>query len=225
MAVALSFGMIESAAIHRVEAYMPSIRSWLGTCTTESFDTLDAKLCAPWPTYTGFWNDVFVADKVEQQAREDRILQDLPNPLSDILLITRTQVAHVPFRIPEDQDRLNHDFFHDGVRFRCDASLKMEELLESGQVLFDCVALSVSPGKYDGRLLDAAIYLSNDNGQHVEEERKSCFGDSGGYCIKPLLNFLVVEKDNHYSRRIGLGHMYLKQWLSLGAEFETVILT
>ena len=59
----------------------------------------------------------------------------------------------------------------------------------------------------------------------MEEERKSCFGDSGGYCIKPLLNFLVVEKDNHYSRRIGLGHMYLKQWLSLGAEFETVILT
>ena len=180
-----------------------------------TFDELHTVLRSKWPAYPNFWIETFGREEILSNARKE-LAEVLDISLSAGMLVTSTQVAKINVT-GEDSSLLTllNEQEH-VIGYVVENNGQVRNLLQLGYKAFDCMALSVSN-------LSPFSPMFKTSSETLPE---NSFKDRDGNLLDPvpMVNIIVLRREKGYYLRIGIGKVYLKRWIELGAPFETVIL-
>ncbi|KAI9708106.1 MAG: hypothetical protein M1820_004310 [Bogoriella megaspora] len=203
LALAIAHGLIE---IYQNKESM----AWIEL----NFDDLHHAIDGKWPAYSDFWMEIFGQDESLDRAKQ-QLTQALGAPLTAGMLATRTQVAKVNIIDQKPSSLIPVGGNERAIGRVFDNSDQIRNLMRLGVPAFDCMALSIS---------DVSSWNILSGYGKVSPE--DSFTDRDGKTLKrvPVVNVLVLRRDKGCCFRIGIGQVYLKQWIDLGARFETIVL-
>ena len=182
-----------------------------------------------WGDHFDLWNGILetTRDDVPCAAGAARMFDTVPRDsrLRDGMLITRAQVAKLHIEPntkdsrgiahPQLEYTIRNDQGDDVGQHVYDQNNRLTAALRSKSA-FDFIALSVGRGNsYWGHTLQCVDALP---------EVAVDVDDTGKKSPGPMVNVMIVEREEGCCRRVGLGMVYLRAWKALDTVFETVIL-